>query len=60
MSRSKNFFFDKKKQKTFERFGCGLSGMACMDLQTFFGTFVLKRTASFREPASTQGLAQGG
>jgi hypothetical protein len=41
------FFFEKKKQKTFDPFGFGLPGKARPSSQKFFGSFFQKRTAFF-------------
>jgi hypothetical protein len=41
------FFFEKKKQKTFDHFGFGLSGPARPSFAKVFWFFFQKRTASF-------------
>jgi hypothetical protein len=46
----KVFFFEKKKQETFVRFGFGLSGEAEASAQKSFGSFLQKRTSSFLLP----------
>jgi hypothetical protein len=43
----KQFFFEKKNQKTFICSGFGVSGWAQPNEQKFFGSFFQKRTASF-------------
>jgi hypothetical protein len=41
--RNKDFFFEKKKQKTFDYFGCGLSGWAQPRLAKVFWFFFSKK-----------------
>jgi anti-sigma regulatory factor (Ser/Thr protein kinase) len=48
--RRKHFFFEKKKQKTFEYFSFGLSGEAEAQKQKFFGSFFQKRTSFLLMP----------
>jgi hypothetical protein len=45
--RSKAFFFEKKKQKTSDRFGFFLSGKARPRIQKFFGSFFKKELLPF-------------
>jgi len=42
-SESKDFFFEKKKQKTFDCFGCGLSGYSEPRLVKVFWFFFSKK-----------------
>jgi hypothetical protein len=41
----KHFFFEKKKQKTFDYFGFGSPGEPEAEFANFFGSFFQKRTA---------------
>jgi hypothetical protein len=43
---SQVFFFEKKKQKTFNRLAAAFPDRASQDSQKFFGSFFQKRTAS--------------
>jgi hypothetical protein len=44
----KAFFFEKKKQKTFDRFGCGLFGESEANGSWFFGFSKNNRLVSMR------------
>jgi hypothetical protein len=48
----KYFFFEKKKQKTFTRFGS--TRATARNRQKFFGSFFQKRTASLLSRRNTQ------
>jgi hypothetical protein len=46
----KDFFFEKKKQKTFAYLAAASPGESQPRIQKFFGSFFQKRTAFFRLP----------
>jgi hypothetical protein len=48
----KNFFFEKKKQKTSGPAGCGSVVASAPREQKFFGSFFQKRTAFFFLPGT--------